>query len=324
MGRPDAAGKRADAALLLRSPRAPPYAVRSPAPAVRRVSTPIATPPETSPDRPEDGGPRVPLADDVVPRPVAEQVVTPATERAPDAPRLAPDGLPMDYLPIVPFRLRSLIAEHPGLAFTVLYIGLTAIGLMYDVWYFIRFRVAILNYAETTDFLLAALREPLVVVLSLVTVPVFRLLMAWGRFSRRRWAYFRRTQAKAEASSWYMTYRSSIGPAFVFLYAILFTAWYSEWTANRVKSGRGRRVNVEFAAETSPAVAAALAAAPDSMARAAASDSALADPRPMLIGTTGRYVFLYYLRDRSTHVVPLENLGRLVITPRARERKLTR
>lgn len=277
-----------------------------------------------SPAGPESGGPRAPLVDDVVPLSLAEPAAQSADERAPDAPRLAPDGLPMDHLPIIPFWFRSLIAEHPGLAFTVLYIALTAIGLMYDVWYFIRFRVAILNYAETTDFLLAALREPLVVILSLVTVPVFRLFMAWGRFSRRRWAYFRKTQAKAEASSWYMVYRSSIGPIFVFLYAVLFTAWYSEWTANRVKSGRGRRVNVEFAAESSPAVAAALAAAPDSIARATASDSALADPRPMLIGTTGRYIFLYYLRDRSTHVVPLENLGRLVITPRTRERTLTR
>ena len=71
--------------------------------------------------------------------------------------------------------------------------------------------VAILNYAETTDFLLAALREPLAVILSLVTVPVFKLVTGWGKYSRRKWKVFRKQQIKAEAAAWYPYYRSGIG-----------------------------------------------------------------------------------------------------------------
>ncbi len=243
---------------------------------------------------------------------------------ADEGPRLAPDGLPMDEFPILPSWFRSLVAQHPGLALTLGYVGLTAIGMMYDIWYFIRFRVAILNYAETADFLLAALREPLVVMLSLVTVPVFKIFMRTGRWLRKRSKKMQAMQRRYEASSWYLPYRSSIGPFFVFIYAVLFTAWYSEWTSNRVMAGRGRRVQAEFSAAASPALAAALAAEADSGARARASAAALADPRPMLVGTTGKYVFLYYLRDRSTHIVPLEALERLVIVPRSREPKVSR
>ena len=53
-----------------------------------------------------------------------------------------------------------LLARHRGALLTGLYLALTSIGVIYDFFYFLRFRVDILDYAQAGDFLVAALRAP--------------------------------------------------------------------------------------------------------------------------------------------------------------------
>lgn len=69
-----------------------------------------------------------------------------------------------------PYRpwVRRLVQDHPGTLLTVLYLVLTSVGLVYTFAYYARFHVNVLDYADTSDFLLAALREPLAIVLALL------------------------------------------------------------------------------------------------------------------------------------------------------------
>ena len=65
--------------------------------------------------------------------------------------------------------LASRVAhEHPTLVFTLAYLSLTVVGLIYDLWFYSYFRINILDYSETGDFLLAAIRNPLVIILSML------------------------------------------------------------------------------------------------------------------------------------------------------------
>lgn len=85
-----------------------------------------------------------------------------------------------------PSRLASLWANPPGLLLTASYLIITAIGLVYDASLYAHFRINIAEYAETSDFLLAAARAPLIILLSLLPLPLLLLLAWFDRWSRRR------------------------------------------------------------------------------------------------------------------------------------------
>ena len=89
------------------------------------------------------------------------------------------------------------------------------------------------------------------------------------------------------------------------VYAVTFTQMYAERSADRIKSGSGKLVQFWLAAgETVTAK----------------------DPLPaeaILLGTTGKFVFLYSVPRKATYIVPIENLARLVI-PAERRRRTVR
>ena len=58
----------------------------------------------------------------------------------------------------------KVIREHPTLVLTLAYLGLTAVGMIHDLWFYRYFQINILDYSETGDFLLAAMRNPLVII----------------------------------------------------------------------------------------------------------------------------------------------------------------
>ena len=185
-------------------------------------------------------------------------------------------------------RIARIFAEQPGLVLTVGYLVLTALGLGYQLAYFHQFRVNILDYAEVSDFLLAAVREPAVLLLALAPLPLLWLIgvsnQLVGRFFPRYDSYSKATDT-ARA-------RAIIHPLFTVIYFFLFVLWYAEWKAGFVKRGQGTRVGVTL--QTTPA--GGMPAGP-----------------ALLLGKTSGFVFLYYRSDRRTHVIPLENLAQLVI-----------
>ena len=180
----------------------------------------------------------------------------------------------------------GLVREHPGLLLTAGYLALTIVGLIYELWFFMYFRINILEYVETSDFLLAALRTPLVIVLSVLPLPLVWLLIRSNEWLRHRFPQY---------GSWDRRVLGTAGQRamwglFVLIYAVLFTQLYAERVADRIKEGHGREVQVELA----------------SGARFAS--------RTLLLGTTSKFVFLYLPMEKKTHVVPIENLSRLVVS----------
>jgi hypothetical protein len=114
--------------------------------------------------------------------------------------------------------------EHPTLVLTLTYLALTFVGLIHDLWFYRYFNINILDFSETSDFLLAAIRNPAAVLLSMLPIAI---LMGFRRLRETAIRVFTRTRLYG---------------LFVIVYAILFTQFYSAREAGRIKNGVGRRV----------------------------------------------------------------------------------
>ena len=202
-----------------------------------------------------------------------------------------------------------VLERHPGALLTGLYLALTSIGIGYDFLYFRRFGVNVLEYAETGDFLVAALRAPMAIlycVLPVVAIWLAAQLRRWvRRVSPRYDAYAARYERKWRARNLSL-YWDVMNTLLVVLYAFAFTAYYARAQARVAKSQAARRVTVELAA--------AAATADASSGRAATSVA-------NLVGTTGKFAVLYYPEQDSTHVVPFDNVLQIVTKARPERRR---
>jgi hypothetical protein len=180
----------------------------------------------------------------------------------------------------------GLVREHPGLLLTAGYLLLTLVGLGYELWFFRYFRINILEYVETTDFLFAALRTPLVIILSLLPLPLVWLFIRFNEWLRRRFPRYAGWDSRMQTS----TVRIGVWTFFVLVYATLFVQIYAERVTDRIKAGHGREVQVEL------------------------TSGAPFPSRTLLLGTTSKFVFLYLPAEKKTHVIPIENLSRLVVS----------
>jgi len=220
------------------------------------------------------------------------------------------DALPSAYPPTrTPARYRPwvvrLLERHPGALLTGLYLALTAIGIAYDFLYFRRFGVNILDYAETGDFLLAALRAPLAIfycVLPVVAIWLAALLRRWvRRVSPRYDAYAARYERKWRVGPlWWDVTNTGL----VVLYAFAFTAYYAKATARAAKRPSAPPVRVELESDVAAGGAAATVAT--------------------AVGTTGKFLFLYYPARDSTRVVPFDNVLQIAVQARPERRRRTR
>ena len=185
-----------------------------------------------------------------------------------------------------------LIGPHSGLALTGAYLILTLIGFMYHVWLFAEFEINVLNFSETGDFLMAAIRQPVVIFLFVLPFGLLWLIYRVDALARRLIPAYQALYDRYR--SWSSpTYKLWSGATIVLLYGTLFTQFFAENVADRIKAGRGQRVGVDLR---------------DAAARAGAPSEAL------LIGTTTRFVMLYDPADSLTYIVPLETLSKLTIS----------
>lgn len=219
----------------------------------------------------------------------------------PAAPAAGPPESPAN--PFAQFAgLFHVMREQPALAVTLAYVALTAAGMLYEFNLFRRFGLNILDYADPSDFVLASLRDPVVVLLCLVPVPLLYALSRTGDHMRRRVRRRREARGIVEdptrrsfrqrAEEW----RRSppvvmvMVPLFILIYAYDLTFFYARSVAHGIREGQGKRVHVEAIGGASPADA-------------------------LLLGTTGRFVFLYDPADSATFAVPVESISRLVMLP---------
>jgi hypothetical protein len=194
-----------------------------------------------------------------------------------------------------PSRMRRLMDDHPALLLTAGYLILTIVGLIYEFWLFLSFRINIVDWAETTDFLLAAVRTPLVIVLSLVPLPLAIALDRFGKRLRARYPRYRAYQEKQERLLGVKPHhRVFYSGAFVFTYAVLFTQLYAFRVSKQIRAGKGKIVRVQPVG--SP------------------EGSAI---QGVLIGTTSKYLFLWDTNRTMTRILPVENVAQ-VLVPRRR------
>ena len=182
---------------------------------------------------------------------------------------------------------RRLLAEHPALFVSGLYFCASLIGLIYS-WAFLRaFGINAFRYAEISDFLLASLKEPFTWLLTILAV---MLVVADNAMSRR-------VQAKnpGRKYQWYgsqryrqLNYIGTVVIVFMFLLA------YATLQERKVRKGEGDIVSVHLNDGSPP-------------------------KKLTLLGTTGKFVFLFDPVDERVDIHPNESIQ--MITKPAPDRR---
>lgn len=211
---------------------------------------------------------------------------------------VAPDAAALHLIPeaLVGWRSRFR-AEHLGLVVTLSYLFLAALGALHEALLFTWFRINILDFAGPSDFLLAALRDPLIIVVSLVAVPLvalyFRFIARMNlrhRKKRRWWMSPERQRRFVER------HFTTLFVLTTLLYAWVFALGYSLYVARRLRAGDGHRVQVELVTD------------PGHMQRDTATF--------LMLGATQKYLFLYDPTRQLTSIVPSTNIARILVERR--------
>ena len=193
-------------------------------------------------------------------------------------------------------RLPAVLRENPGLMLTVAYVGASLIGVVFNFLYFRRFGFNVLEFSEASDFLMVVVREPLTVALALFGIPVYLGYMmgaaALSVWIKRKWPRAAGTPEKREKNRQkYQRMAPMLQFMYIGVYALLFVMLYSKYQANRIKRAEQGQVIVEYR-----------------------TDAPSARPAPVkatLIGTTTRFVFLYFHEGKEAEVVPVDAIARL-------------
>lgn len=187
-------------------------------------------------------------------------------------------------------------ADHLGLLLTLSYLFLGALGMLHEALVFSMFRINILDFAEPSDFLVAALRDPLIVLVSLVAVPLVALYYRFivganARSTEERWWRGTLRQRRFVERNYTALFAGT-----TLLYAVGFSLFYALHVAKQLRAGEGRRLRVELVAD------------PGHFQR---DSSAL-----LMLGATQKYLFLYDRTRQVTSIVPASNIARVVVERR--------
>lgn len=188
-------------------------------------------------------------------------------------------------------RADSFLARHQGLVVPLAYLGLMLLGVFHSWLFFLNLGVNILNFADPGDFLLAPLRDPFVILLSIAPLPLYWFFT----LSNRTWAARRSAGGKDAASTAEMVRRSRQAAWLATaLWFLAFSLRYANWHGDHIKDGGGMRVTVLLS---------------NGERLAAPGDSTVA-----LVGTTTRYVLFYAAAPPKAgrlHIVPVDQIVRM-------------
>lgn len=194
-------------------------------------------------------------------------------------------------------QLPKWLKDNPGLTLTLLYVSASIIGLLYNFLFFRRFGINVLEFSETTDFLMVVVREPLTIATAfsgvLVYVAYATLVKTATLASYRWWPKLRGTPEKRLKMH---RLNQRLVPlmqiSFIGAYAFLFVVLYSKRQARLVREGDQQWVTVAYRSDT-----------PANMADQ--------PRRAKLLGTTARFVFLYHPESKTAVTVPLDAVAQL-------------
>ena len=177
---------------------------------------------------------------------------------------------------------RRFLREHTGMALLLLYLAVTIVARLDDVWFFRSFRVNIMYYSDPEDFFLAAMKNPVAVRFFLIPIAVL-LVVAWVA-SR---SDLKRTKRPGKWNT--ATNRLVAASMLVVMAATAMTAIHAERRAKAAQAGVGRRVSFTR------------------------TDGVTYDEKPLLLGSTGQFFFLYYAKRKVAEIVPVENTALMTV-----------
>jgi hypothetical protein len=186
---------------------------------------------------------------------------------------------------------RWLETEHLALALTLAYLFLATVGMLHRSFVLLYFRINLLDYAEPADLLLSALRDPLIVLVSIAPLPLVALYFRGAYWLRQRFPRSFWTTGGARGREFTLKHRGKLYVLTAVLWALAFSLQYAGKVARDLRAGRGRRVSVEL-------ITGAVRPPGDTLL-------------PLLLGTTQKYVFLYDDVRQVTSVVPVDNVAQI-------------
>jgi hypothetical protein len=181
--------------------------------------------------------------------------------------------------------------QDKALFFTVSYLILTGIGMVFSIVYFQYFDINILEYSQISDFILIAFKDPFYVFFFILTVAIAYLLYFWDKLIFKKFPKFWRfshrfSPIRPSANTYLFTYG-----LLILVYTTQSATFYGKYNAKQIKLGKGTPVKIYLTTGSEPIET---------------------DSLPLLIGTTSSVVFLYHPKTKSTEIVPFNSVRKMV------------
>jgi hypothetical protein len=173
------------------------------------------------------------------------------------------------------------LREHTGQAILLIYLAIAVISRLDDVWFYQRFRVNILSYSDPQDFLLAPMRNPITLFFFVIPAAVLIVVSLIANS---------RIRAPRMPSRWNTPQiRLVAGASLAILASAIITKMHADSRADRVRAGAGRHVAFTR------------------------NDGVSYGEQPLLLGSTGKFFFLFYEKRRVAEIVPVENTALMTV-----------
>jgi hypothetical protein len=180
--------------------------------------------------------------------------------------------------------IKTFARENPTMILTLCYIVITAIGTGYSFFFYREFDINIIKFADLSDFLLAAVLEPLSLII-FALILAFIIFVYWiDILFRKRFKGYRNFLEKRLKSK----YTDPIGfLVIIVLFSVIKMQDLAVENANKIKSNAIDTYQVRF------------------------SENASNEPTKTLelLGSTSRFVYFYDQKNKHSVVISPENIS---------------
>jgi hypothetical protein len=207
-----------------------------------------------------------------------------------------PDTSATDYHNDIESRFKGILKSFPddkAVLITIIYLVLSAIGMVFSFFFYNSFDINILDYSQTSDFLIAAFHDPI----SLVFVALTCLLI-WALFKLDKWIRNKFPKYWAISHKWGWFGLSTNANTYIWAYTLILVIYiceaalfYGMYNARNIKKGQGQRIEIVYREALTPTNHKSL---------------------PILLGTTGEFIFVYYDQEKQAEVIPTTAVQRMV------------
>src|SRR5829696_7361484 len=181
-------------------------------------------------------------------------------------------------------KIKGYLLDNPTLALTLLYLYVTAVGMLYAAVLYGRFGINIFDYSEIPDFLLAAFKNPILLLGTGFQVFMFYGYIVLLTFRRQRVHERQQARERARERVWAIVVSTLSGVAFLGA-----TCAFAVVTASSFKNGNKSAMEVRYRSFSGSA-------------------GQVTAPGLEFIGATQRAAFFYDVDDKRTIVIPQSQL----------------